>query len=159
MAQGKKELDNFYKQPDPWGYKTNPDDIFRKKKILEILGDNKYENALDVGAGEGWITKDLPAKNLYAYEISDVATKRLPSNVKVYNGEGNMDLVIATGVLYNQYDSEGMAQLIKDTATKHVLICGIKDWLLSYEFGKVLKETEFVYRNYIQRFTLYEIIT
>ena len=29
--QTKKELEEWYKKEDPWGYKKNPDDIKRKK--------------------------------------------------------------------------------------------------------------------------------
>ena len=64
---------------------------------------------------------------------------------------------MATGVLYRQYDHEAMAEVIKKVATKHVLIAGIKDWLIDYKFGKIIKRIEFPYREYTQQITLYDV--
>ena len=79
------EIENWYKKEDPWGYKTNPNDLARKSEIIHsLLSLNiKFNRALDIGCGEGWITKDLPAKEIDGIEISNNATNidRFPNNV------------------------------------------------------------------------------
>lgn len=154
--QSKEELDQWYASPDPWGYQMYPDDLERKKRILAaLLG--RYERALDIGAGEGWITKDLPARRVYAYEISDNAKNRLPPNVKpVTEPKGKYDLILATGVLYRQYDHEAMLRIIKAHASKTVLIAGIKDWLVDLStLGEPVHMEEFRYRDYTQELRVY----
>ena len=37
MPQSKEQLNNFYRKEDPWDYKTTPDDISRKEKILNMI--------------------------------------------------------------------------------------------------------------------------
>lgn len=164
MTQSKDALDKFYSQEDPWGYKDNIDDAFRKKMILKMLAPYRYDIALDIGCGEGWITKDLPAQKIYGYDISDTATNRVPQKVtpvKDWHGkpfkDEKMDLVITTGTLYSQYAAGSITEKITEKASKHVLVAGIKSWLLPYTFGKVIDEMEFPYREYTQKLTLYEV--
>ena len=84
MVQNKNDLEKIYSKKDPWGFKNNEFDLERKKIILEkssyfcntILNRKRYFNALELGAGEGWITEDLPAENLYGHELSDLAKSR-----------------------------------------------------------------------------------
>jgi hypothetical protein len=156
--QSKEELENWYKNVDPWGYTINEEDHFRKKMILDLLAEYSYLSALDVGCGEGFITKDLPAKNIYGYDVSDTAMSRLPDNIIPYADPYlKYDLVVTTGTLYNQYDHEGIVSIIKNTADRHILVAGIKDWLIEYNFGNIIKKTEFQYRGYIQLLKLYEL--
>lgn len=155
--QSKNEIENWYIKPDPWGYETNVDDQIRKEKILSILP-NKYNMSLDIGCGEGFITKDLPSKEIYGYDLSDNATLRFPKNViKVSSFEKRYDLVISTGTLYPQYDHKKIYDMIMNSATNHILIAGIEDWLIPYEFGNKLNEIVFNYRQFKQKITLYEI--
>ena len=151
--QSKSDLEKWHKTEDAWGYKTNLDDAERKKIILSFLG--SYERAIDIGAGEGWITQDLPAKNIFAIELSDNASSRFPVNVeRIEKPEGKYDLVITTGTLYEQYDREQIMSWIKESASGHVLIAGIKDWLPELPEPTVYKE--FKYRNYTQVIYFYE---
>ena len=102
--QTKEELEHWYAVPDPWLYKQTPDDEERKNLILDFLP-LKYQRALDIGCGEGFVTTDLPAIEIHGIEISDNAARRLPWNVKrVHSPEGLYDLVMTTGTLYQQYD-------------------------------------------------------
>ena len=120
MKETKESINNFYKKEDPWGFKTNPHDLERKLIIIEksihfckkCLGKERYKNALEIGAGEGWITKDLPADNLYGYEISEVAKSRWPGNIKEFDPSIKYDLIIAPGVLYQQYDYNSFLNMI-----------------------------------------------
>lgn len=160
--QTKNELEQWYRQPDPWQYTTTEDDLKRKANLIMILSEiskgNQYDRALDIGAGEGFVTKDIFAKEIHGIEISDLAASRFPSNVKrVFEPEGKYDFVMTTGTLYSQYNHKQIADWIKNSATKHVLIAGIKDWLIAYSFGKIIHETEFPYRQYIQKVTVYEL--
>ena len=154
--QTKEELENWYAVPDPWLYLQTEDDTRRKNIILDLLG--KYKRALDIGCGEGFITTDLPAIDIHGIEISDNAARRLPWNVKrVQQPEGVYDLVMTTGTLYQQYNHEQIAEWIRRAAYRHVLIAGIKDWLVPYNFGTPIAAKEFQYRQYTQSVILYEV--
>lgn len=155
--QTKNDLEVWYHQRDPWGYETNEWDKFRLETILEALGDQKFRKALDVGAGEGFITKHLPARKIHALEISDRAAQRLPKNVhRVTTPEHPYDLMIATGVLYDQYDWKGMVDILKECKGT-ILTCNIASW----ERGQGLLGNPdvtlyFPYREYTERLCIYK---
>ena len=154
--QTKEELDVWYKQPDPWSYETTYDDSIRKKNILSLL--NVYDTALDIGCGEGFITRDLPANKIFGIEISDVAAERFPNNVtRIYEPIGKYDLVMTTGTLYQQYDHQKIRNWIIQSSKKHILIGGIRDWMIWSDYGKIINEIEFNYREFIQIVRLYEV--
>jgi trans-aconitate methyltransferase len=152
----KEQLENWYLTPDPWAYKKTQDDFTRKEIILGALYTH-YNRALDIGCGEGFVTTDLPATHIHGIEISDNAASRFPSNVvRVFEPIGKYDLVMTTGTLYQQYDHKQIYDWVMNAATKHILIAGIKDWLLPYNFGSVIFAREFKYREYVQQVILYE---
>ena len=152
QIQSKEELEKWHAKSDPWGYESNADDAKRKELILSLLG--KYERAIDIGAGDGWITKDLPSDTIHAIEISDNAASRFPDNVtRVNEPQGKYDLVITTGTLYMQYDRERILGWIRECSTGNVLIAGIKEWLP--ELPKPDKYLEFKYREYTQSIYFY----
>ena len=154
--QSKEELENWYLREDPWNYKTTEDDYFRKEKILSLL--KKYDKALDIGCGEGFITKDLPANEIFGIELSDNASLRLPSNItRLIQPVDTYDLVMTTGTLYQQYNHHQITNWIKQSASHHILVGGIKDWMMWSDFGKIINEIEFQYREYTQIIRLYEI--
>ena len=157
--QTKQELEEWYEQDDPWDYTATPDDIYRKRFYLTVLDnlDECFDRALDIGAGEGFITGDLPAKQIHAIEISDNAASRFPKNVeRVFAPEGEYDLVLITGLLYKQYDHERIARLASDAASKYVCVGGIEDWLLPYPFGRMIETFRFPYREYTSVFNVYK---
>lgn len=157
--QTKQELEEWYRVPDPWEYQIKYDDTYRKQQILNILHDRVYDNVIDIGCGEGWITTDLPGNIIHGIELSDMASSRFPHNVtRVSEPELMYDLVITTGTLYRQYNHKQIANWIQQCASKHILIGGIESWLVSdYEFGKLINEVKFPYRDYIQVLRLYEV--
>ena len=127
--QTKAELEAHYAGPDPWGYKKNPDDINRREKIVNLLRDRYqgFARALDIGAGEGWITIGLPAGELWGYELSENARSRMPFGViPTIAPEGEYDLVVATGVLYAHYDFQTFLTLIKKHSSHVVLTSSMK---------------------------------
>ena len=158
MAQTKDDLEEFYLSPDPWDYTKTEDDKFRKKQILDAISPHApFKRALDIGCGEGFITKDLPAKKIEGIELSDNAANRLPKNVKrVTHPFSKYDLIICTGMLYNQYDHHKFLNWIKEHASGIVVTCNIKDWeinTLPSEYQ--IHEFEFPYRTYAQKLRVY----
>lgn len=151
--QTKQEIEDWYEKPDRWGYFESEKDNLRKQIILSLL--DTYNTALDIGAGEGFITEDLPAKQIYAIEWSENAKARLHDKISLDIPDIKFDLVISSGTLYEQYDHEEIYNLIKKYAGKHILVAGIKEWLIDYDFGTKLQEIEFPYGQYTQRATLY----
>lgn len=160
MKQSIAEIEAWYLKQDPWDYKIIKDDLTRKEKIIAKLSEYpRFQRALDIGGGEGWISKDLPAKSIEVYEVSENARKRLPEGILgTTEAIGNYDLVVATGVLYQHYHFEEMLEIIKKHATKVILIAGIKDWLVdTTQLGSLVYEEEFPYREYTQVIKIYEI--
>ena len=150
------ELDKWWAKPDAWGYKTNKDDLYRKHRINKAI--TKYckgQSIVDIGAGEGWITQDLPIETKYATDISEVAQARFPEGIEIYTGQP-VDIALTCGTLYKQYDHEGMAQQIRGTKAKYIVIAGINDWLIDYDFGEVIHKETFPYREYEQRLTVFK---
>ncbi len=154
--QTKQELENWYQKTDPWSYKTNDDDLYRKHRITKVLKKHcKGKSIVDIGAGEGWLTQFLPFEKIYATEISDTARARFPDNVKTWQGE-EVDVAITCGTLYAQYNHEEMAKQIKEAQAKYIVVAGIDDWLIDYDFGKVIHQEKYPYREFTQRLTVYE---
>ena len=121
MIQSEKELEDWYSKPDPWEYFNNPHDAVRKAKIISAIPRFDYENVLDIGCGNGFITNDLPGKNIIGLEISkkavDWANQNAAPNVNFLCGSlfdlpdlslPPMDLIVITGVLYPQYIAASM---------------------------------------------------
>ena len=136
-----EELERVYDKPDPWGYQTNPADIERKYLIIQRLEqiakckdhgfkDGLFEKALDIACGEGWITQDIPAKEIYGFEASEQARSRWPSNIKHLHwifGDDKYDLVLMTGCLYQNYSWLDMVGLASLVASKYVVTCNIAE--------------------------------
>lgn len=155
--QTKQDLEQWHATKDAWGYETNPEDAKRKTKILSLLKPAK--RALDLGAGEGFITRDLPAKEIYAIEISDNAASRFPKHVKrIHKPEGKYDLIIATGVFYDQYNWTQMHYWIYKHANGQVLTSNIKSWEHPLDIAPVYEE-DYPYREYTQHLCLYDFAT
>ena len=155
--QSKADLEDWYVTKDPWGYETNPHDAFRLETILEELKPYApFERALDVGAGEGWLTQHLPAKHIDAIELSDRAASRFPKNVhRVSEPHGSYDLIIATGVLYQQYDWQSLIHILKGS-TRTILTCNISDWELGLDqLGKPDVSIYFPYRHYTEHLAIF----
>lgn len=163
--QTKQDIEEWYKNPDPWGYETNPDDAERKRRIIAALGDKKFKRALDIGCGEGWITKDLPAKEIHGLEWSDTAARRIPKPVAVISKPvGKYDLIVVTGVMYKQYNYLAMAEMIEDHIAPGgtILSCHIEDWLMPVAFhgidGELVHSERFPYREYTELLEVYKCV-
>lgn len=164
MLQTKSDLEKWYQRDDPWFYESTPDDAIRKDKILTVLETyGTFEKALDVGAGQGFLTRDLPAKELYAYELSDKAADRLPLEIQrvhyTLHKAKTFDLVVATGVFYSQYDWEEMQQFALDHANNIILTCNIKSWEIPLTGDNIeqIHYEEFPYREYTQALRVFKV--
>lgn len=157
--QPRDELETWYRSPDPWGYRTNPDDLHRLERITANLAPYApFDRAIDIGCGEGFITETLPAAVLHGIELSDHAASRLPTPIqRVSQPDGKYDLVVCTGVLYNQYDWKQATDWIAQAASRIVLTCHIKDWEINnLPIHYQVHEEEFPYRDYTQRLRVFE---
>lgn len=155
------EIEQSYNTVDPWQYQSNPDDINRKK-ILCGLSERfgPYERVLDIGAGEGWITSGYSGKNKHGLEVSNQAASRFPSNVKrVIVPEGKYDLVCATGIFYGHYNIPFFLKLIKECASRHILVSSIAAWehKCVNDLGKEIHRQEYPYREWTQRTRIFEV--
>lgn len=157
--QSKQDLEDWYNIPDQWGYFTNEEDTKRRDFILSMFEvGHYYQRTLDIGCGEGFITHKIPSNVIHGLDLSNKAMQRLPSNViGVNEPSGKYDLVISTGTLYPQYDHQSIYNMIMASASQHILISGISDWLIEYNFGTIIKSINFNYREYTQKTTLYAI--
>lgn len=127
-----EEIEKHYLTPDPWGYKTNPEDQKRKERILNALEKVRpgiFHRVLDIGCGEAWLTQFLPAVHKHGYELSDNAAKRFPSQVlRTIEPTGLYDLVVTTGTLYSHYDYKKFYRIISEHSSETILTCAIRDW-------------------------------
>lgn len=158
--QSKSDIEKAALVPDHWGYQTSQEDAKRKSWILKTLHivtqGEPFKRALDIGAYEGWITGDLPAKEIYGFEVSDNAAARFPWNVlRELEPTGKYDLITATGVMYAHYDTKLFIDLINKHAGNIILLCNIKQWEvdLSGIQAKQLLSLEFQYNPGDQQFT------
>jgi hypothetical protein len=130
------EIDESYKIPDPWGFRSNPDDAIRKREIINACISQRsiYAKALELGAGEGWITKDLPAVEKHGLEISLNARNRMPSFVFpriAIEPDEKFNLIVAAGCLYSHYDYRLFFKIMRENISElcgYVVTCNIASW-------------------------------
>lgn len=168
-----EDLEGFYQQSDPWQYETTPDDQKRKEIILSEIPEKKYNHVLDIGCGQGFITRDLPGKHLLGVDISANAIQQ----AKLYENErinfiqsslfelphklkDKYDLILITGVLYPQYIGNSHS-LIYSIINKLLLdegilvCCHIDEWYQARFPFLMLEYYLFEYRKYNQRLEVY----
>lgn len=163
----REELEAVYDKVDPWGYQTNLADIERKRIILEVLNQyGPFEKALDIGCGEGWITKDIPAQVIYGMEASVQASERWDPKIKWWKGDvGDFDLVLLTGALYENYNWELFVNYMNEKSRKYVVTCNIADrefWKATESIkGELIQVLHFPYHRsdeeqFTQRLRVYK---
>lgn len=161
MSRHTKEyLEEKYEDVDPWEYQLY--DISRKEHILQACYAHMpkrepYGYALDIGCGEGWITKDLPAFVVHGIEISDNAASRLPDTVeRVLEPQAEYDLIVATGVLYDHYNLEQIVDWIERSAIGIVVTCHIMKYERPLDLDRLIYEDTFDYRAGTQILRVYD---
>lgn len=173
MIQNLEEINKWHLEKDPWGYELNKDDIERRDVLLNEIPVLDYENVLDIGCGQGFITQSLPGKKITGVDISTNAIKHaklkesdrlrfLESSVfdLLENFDEVFDLIVITGVLYKQYigESSNLVYLIIDKLLKKngVLVCvHINSWYYSsFPYLKV-NQLFYHYRSYTHKLEIY----
>jgi SAM-dependent methyltransferase len=173
MIQSKDELENWYSEADPWGYYENPQDIMRKARILLAIPQLNYENILDIGSGNGFLTNELPGKQITGLDISEKAVQwsneHAAPNARYLCGSlfdipdlnlPPMDLIVITGVLYPQYIAESirLVYVLIDRLLKPggILVCShIYEWYkVRFPYLTVSREY-FAYREFSQVLEVY----
>lgn len=160
MAQTKDDLEDFYETFDPWEYRETPDDWERRNFIATIayMFYDHYHRILDIGAGEGFVTELFEADDdLHAIELSDKAASRMDKKItRVKKPEGDYDLVLACGVLYEHYDHGKLIDWIDTYATGIVITCHY-DQMEEVEIGgPTIFYAEWPYREGKQRLRVYD---
>lgn len=174
MLQSKIELESWHQTKDPWGYEGNNDDRIRKNVLLSEIPDRAYQAVLDIGCGQGFITRELPGNTVVGVDVSEeainyanlFATERvrfLASDLfdlnKSLNGS-KFDLIVITGVLYPQYIGKAH-NLIYDIvdhllSTDGILVSvHVNEWYSARFPYVMLKEFCYPYRTYYHRLEVY----
>jgi 2-polyprenyl-3-methyl-5-hydroxy-6-metoxy-1,4-benzoquinol methylase len=173
MIQRKEELDKWHDKEDPWGYNDSKDDIIRKNILLSEIPDKTYKNVLDIGCGQGFITKDLPGEIIYGVDISQTAidfANKVPIDKLIYK-QGSIfeidklfdvkfDLIIITGVLYPQYigkSSNLIYLLIDKILNKNGIVVSvhINEWYDSQLPYLKISQMYYDYRQYTHNLEIY----
>lgn len=172
--QSKEALDDWYRNRDPWGYETNPDDAKRKRILLDSIPPGKYRRVLDVGCGSGFITRDLPGGEIIGIDLSEAALNdarqrssrpnisyQAASLFDLSLGKfGSFDLIVITGILYPQYvgTAAPLVHLLIDEVLKKdgiLVSVHIDEWCRQrFPYLMAWSDT-YSYRDYIHRIEVY----
>lgn len=177
-VQTATELDGFYAQADPWGYRTHPDDQRRRAELLGALPRRRYERVLDIGCGNGFVTLSLPGESVTGVDLSTEAIRWARSaageapDAARYRFEamslfdpalaslGRFDLIIVTGVLYPQYlgGALAVAREALDSRLDEggiLVCCHIRQWGIVRMPYVRLDATLYPYRDYVHELEVY----
>lgn len=179
--QSQDELESFYATEDPWGYRSNPEDLRRRDIILSEIPQLKYLKALDIGCGEGFLTCRLPAAAVVGSDLSARAiehARHKPENAHCTfvaaglfdlphalssatdDPAARFDLILITGLIYPQYF--GRSHILVYDVVDRLLAPGgilvtshIDDWYTARFPYLMLNQMFFNYREYNQRLEVY----
>lgn len=164
-------LDDFYGENDPWNYHTEPDDLKRRHELLKLIKLPNINRTLDIGCGNGFITTELPGENVLGIDLSIKAIEHARvaadkrDDVERFNFKkasifdlqqelhGTFDLVVITGVLYEQYIGKAIsvARIILDQMTSpggYIASCHISEWNPPRLSHNLIDESVYSYRGY-----------
>jgi len=143
--------DEYEKNLDPWGYETNPSDAVRRQWFQNFSSSIPKSRSLDIGAGVGFISKDIETNEYVGLDISPTSTSELNAYFerigknnthKAIEGSvldleilnlGTFDFIISTGVFYEHYLGKNRSNLesqinsVSDYGT-YLLTIHIADW-------------------------------
>lgn len=173
MIQKREDIEKWHVQNDPWDYNQNKDDLNRKEILLSEIPQKKYRKVLDIGCGQGFITKHLPGDEIFGVDISENAigyAKKIEKENLVFKQgsifdidklfDTKFDLIIITGVLYKQYigsSSNLIYVLLNKVLNKGGILISvhINDWYtMQFPYFK-LKQLYYRYREYIHNLEIY----
>lgn len=173
MIQPLDEIERWHKIKDPWKYENSQDDQLRKHLLLSELPSKNYSRVLDIGCGQGFITRDLPGDSIIGVDVSSEAIK----HAKKYEDErisfmqcsifelnnklhDKFDLIIITGVLYPQYigDSLNLVYIIIDNLLKEngiIISVHINSWYKAKFPYLLLTDYYYDYRDFTHKLEVY----
>lgn len=177
--QSEEELNIFYSNKDPWNYDNNIHDKRRARELLSLVKDApKNGRTLDIGCGNGFLTYQLPGREIIGVDLSERAiefAKAREENIETHdafsfikgsileldqNRLGRFDLITITGVLYPQYIGKAMSVVrigIDNILNSGGMLasCHINEWHPP-SFPYHSRDTIlYSYRNYTHRLETY----
>lgn len=177
-VQTPEELDSFYEGPDPWNYFETPDDQRRRIELLSVLPRKQYHRVLDIGCGNGFVTFSLPGDEILGIDMSSkaiqwareaISHQSSPNRFRfeclsVFDPEilglGKFDLIVITGVLYEQYI--GKAQAVVRWNVDQLLAsggilasCHIREWARVRFPYSLLDMSLYPYRQYTHQLEIF----
>jgi predicted TPR repeat methyltransferase len=146
-----EELEQWWQRPDPWGYESNPQDQLRRARLLSVLPRRDYDQVLEIGCGDGFVTRRLPGREIVGLDLSHNAVaqaeqRNAAPHIRYCEGSifalpsfewrERFDLIVVSGVLYPQYVGESLllVQTIIDDSLRpggHLVCQHIREW---YDF-------------------------
>ena len=173
MIHKLSDLEKWHKKKDPWNYENKTHDFKRKQILMSEIPQKTYNNVLDIGCGQGFITQDLPGDCVFGVDIShqaiNFAKEKERDNLKFFQGSifeidkffnVEFDLIVITGVLYKQYigKSNALIYLLIDKLLSEngVLISvHINEWYYSQFPYLKIKQIYYPYRTYNHTLEIY----
>jgi trans-aconitate methyltransferase len=173
VLQAAEELDQWYGQPDPWGYYSSSDDQRRRDTLLSELPLRPYQRVLDIGCGQGFLTQSLPGHEIIGVDISAsaIAFARRKEYPKCHFQQASLfelpelfqkqfDLITITGVLYPQYIGRAtnlVYRIIDPLLARGGVLASvhIDAWYQCRFPYLLMKEHFYPYRTYIHRLEIY----
>jgi SAM-dependent methyltransferase len=163
------ELEKWWENKDPWNYEKHADDEKRKGMLLYAIPRKDYKRVLDIGCGNGFITKHLPGKEIIGADVSANAIQHARENsqgcphikylqhsifdLPFLGRSHTFDLIVITGVFYPQYiaKSEKLIYAIVDDLLINggiLVSCHIDAWYTCrFPYVTLLREY-YEYREY-----------
>ena len=144
------EIEAYESNPDPWGYYNNLDDQKRLDRLKLVLDQLSFERVIDIGCGNGFLTENIKAPEVLGVDVSQAAVgwgelraAELGLRTHAYctgdilsqeiQNHGYFDLVVLTGVLYEQYVG-GAYNIVRHNIDRilvqggHLISCHILEW-------------------------------
>jgi SAM-dependent methyltransferase len=114
--RSREEWERWYAKPDPWETEGSDTDRVRTEAILERLKHAHFVNFLDLGCGEGRLTKALSmhCQNTYAFDIEENALERARSryqNVEFRQGD-LLDVIVLPEIVRIPFDLISVSEVL-----------------------------------------------
>jgi hypothetical protein len=143
--------DEYENSLDPWDYETNSSDVVRRQWFHGFTNSIDKSRTLDIGAGLGFISKEIKTEEYIGIDISPTSTSELNSYFerigknkthKAIKGSvldlskmdlGSFDFIVSTGVFYEHYLGKNLNNLesqinsVSDFGT-YLLTVHIAEW-------------------------------
>lgn len=173
-VQSADELNAYYTNEDPWGYYTNREDSNRKLVLLSAIKGLSFSRALDIGCGNGFITRAIPAREVIGVDISENAIKEArrragDTHVRYETCSlfelspsrlGLFDCILITGVLYNQYIGKALPlvymlldEMLEEDGT--LISVHIEEWNFARFPYAIIHKQRYRYREYNHLLEIY----